>query len=72
MSTKKYTTLVIANPYGWVMVELADGQRLTKDLVNFDTDREDIQVNEYGVLFFYNKQTADHLLTMPDSLKDTN
>lgn len=59
------------NPACWSFVELSeDGQtfpkRLTKEMVTFDTTgREDIQVNEYGVVLFRERDTARRILNVP-------
>lgn len=60
------------NPACWSFVELSDdgGQtfpkRLTKEMITFDTkDRQDIQVNEYGVVLFYDRDTARRILSVP-------
>lgn len=51
------------NPLGWVFAEHAPGQRITADMVSFDChDRQDVQVNKYHVVLFYNKDTARALL----------
>ena len=46
----------------WVIAEYEPGKRVTKDMVTFDTDRKDIHVNKYGVVHFYNTETARILL----------
>ena len=51
------------NPCGWVYAEYEPGKRVTKDMVSFDTNREDVQVNVYGVVLFYNTDTAKMLLS---------
>jgi hypothetical protein len=51
------------NPIGWVFAEYAPGQRITADMVSFDyQDRQDIQVNKYRVVLFYDTYTANALL----------
>ena len=59
-------------PTGWSFVELSedDGEtfprRLTKEMITFDTkDRQDMQVNEYDVVLFYDRDTARHILGLP-------
>jgi hypothetical protein len=46
----------------WVIAEYEPGQRVTKDMITFDTDRSDVHVNEYGVVLFRNTDTALRLL----------
>ena len=46
----------------WVIAEYQPGKRVTKDMVSFDTDRKDVHVNKYGVVLFYNTDTALRLL----------
>lgn len=58
------------NPCGWVYAEYEPGQRVLKDMVTFDTDREDVQVNEYGVVLFYRTDTAKMLLSKDFSFKE--
>ena len=47
---------------GWVFAEYKPGQRVTKDMVSFDTIRPDVHVNKYGVVLFYDIITARRLL----------
>lgn len=49
-------------PIHWVFAEYEPGKRVTKDMVTFNTDREDVQVNEYGVVLFDRTDTAKMLL----------
>ena len=61
MSTINF--LVSDNPLGWVFAEYALGKRITVAMVSFDcSDREDVQVNKYGVVLFYDMYTAHALL----------
>lgn len=54
---------VCDNPLGWIFAEYAPGQRITADMVSFDChDRQDVQVNKYRVVLFYNTDTARALL----------
>lgn len=63
---------VSSNPSGWSFVEISeDGgrsfpRRLTKEMITFDTmGREDIQVNEHGVVLFHDRDTARRILSVP-------
>lgn len=49
--------------FAWVFIEYEPGKRLTNDMVSFDTNREDVHVNKYGVVLFYDTQTARMLVT---------
>lgn len=53
---------VSANPFGWVFASLPGGRRVTKDMVKFCTLREDVHVNKYGVVHFYDAELAKLLL----------
>ena len=60
------------NPATWSFIELSeDGglsfpKRLTKEMITFDTaGREDIHVNVYGVVHFYDRDTARRILRVP-------
>jgi hypothetical protein len=46
----------------WVIAEYEPGKRVTKDMITFDTNRRDVHVNKYGVVLFYNTDTALMLL----------
>ena len=46
----------------WAFAEYEPGKRVTKDMVTFDTEREDVRVNLHGVILFYDFQTARMLL----------
>ena len=48
--------------FGWVFAEKEKGQRITRDMVTIDTNREDVHVNKYGVLLFWNAELARDLL----------
>ncbi len=55
------------HPSGWSFVNLTpDGEaftkRLTKDMLTFDLNRSDIQVNAFGVVLFHDRGTARSLL----------
>ena len=46
----------------WVFAEYEPGKRVTKDMVTFDTKRQDVRVNLHGVILFYDSWTARRLL----------
>lgn len=50
--------------FGWAFAEFVPGKRVTKDMVTFDTKRQDVRVNPNGVLLFYNFDTARRLLAI--------
>jgi hypothetical protein len=58
------------NPWGWHFVSFPDGARLTKDMIDFDVKREDVQVNVYGVVLFREQQVAEALLGLNDFMAD--
>ena len=58
----KYEVITDREFFGWVFAEYEPGKRVIKDLVTFDTNREDVHVNKYGVILFYNSDTARLLL----------
>ena len=59
----KYTVVTMDHEFlGWSLAEYEPGKRVTKDMVTFDTNREDVHVNKYGVILFYNISTAKLLL----------
>ncbi len=60
--TDKVTLETAMNPLGWVFAEYELGKRITKDMVDFDTDAWDVQVNVHGIVLFRNKETARRLL----------
>lgn len=53
---------VSSNPLGWVVAEFGTGQRVLKDMVSFDLNRSDVQVNVHGVVLFHDTETAKTLL----------
>lgn len=53
---------VADNPLGWVFAEYAPGQRVTHDMVQFDCDRQDVQVNAHRVVLFHDTHLAMELL----------
>lgn len=67
----QYRFATATNPSGWTFVELSEdgksfAKRLTKEMVTFDTTgRQDILVNEYGVVLFRERDTARFILRMP-------
>ena len=68
-SLKTISFEVSMNPYGWVYAVDDQGRTVTKDMVSFDTDRGDVQVNEHGVVLFYDVHIAKALLK-PDAVED--
>ena len=58
----KYEVSMDREFFGWVFAEYEPGKRVIKDMVTFDTNREDVHVNKYGVVLFYNTDTALRLL----------
>ena len=48
----------------WVIAEYEPGKRVTKDMITFDTKREDVKINCYGVVMFYDMSTAQCLLSI--------
>lgn len=62
----EYKLIVSSNPFAWYYAESVEnpGQRITMDQIEgFDfSDRVDVQVNKYGVVLFYDKRIADHVL----------
>ena len=58
----KYEVTTDREFFGWVFAEYEPGKRVIKDTVTFDTNREDVHVNKYGVILFYNSDTARLLL----------
>jgi hypothetical protein len=48
----------------WVIAEYEPGKRVTRDMITFDTNREDVAVNKYGVVLFYDTTTAKCLLSI--------
>lgn len=62
-----YKLLTADNPLGWVFAEYAPGKRVTKDMIHFDTNREDVKINMHGVVLFYDVRIANFLLNLPSS-----
>lgn len=58
------------NPAGWTAVSFPDGARLTKDMIDFDLDRPDIQVNIHGVVLFQDQDLAESLLGLNDVMAE--
>ena len=58
----KFETTMDREFFGWVFAEYDPGKRVTKDMVTFDTFREDVHVNKYGVVLFRETCTAKMLL----------
>lgn len=52
------------NTRAWVFAEHSSGKRVTKDMITFDTNREDVKVNCHGVVLFYDRITAQCLLSI--------
>ena len=50
--------------HSWVIAEYEPGKRVTRDMISFDTNREDVAVNKHGVVLFYDTTTAKCLLSI--------
>jgi len=64
----KYLTTIdhdiYTNTHVWIIAEHTLGKRVTKDMITFDTKREDVKINCYGVVMFYDMSTAQCLLSI--------
>lgn len=62
----KFKLFISLNPYGWYFAEFSEisGKRITSNDVdeNLLLDREDVQINKYGVVLFYDSNVANIIL----------